>query len=61
MSSLKKTNIEEVKKQNANSGLSYNEVKQVLANTTGGKGTSIYSDTNVEEVRREIAQTIKET
>lgn len=46
------TNIEEVKRLNAQSGLSYNEVKELLARTTGGRGTSIYSSTNIEEVRR---------
>ena len=46
------TNIDEVKRQNANSGLSYNEVKELLAKTTGGKGTSVYSDTNIEAEKR---------
>lgn len=45
------TNIEEVKRQNDNSGLSYNEVKELIAKT-GGHGTGIYSDTNVNEVKR---------
>ncbi|CAM3181117.1 gamma-type small acid-soluble spore protein [Filibacter tadaridae] len=45
------TNIEEVKRQNDNSGLSYNEAKELLAKS-GGHGTAIYSDTNVEEVKR---------
>ena len=44
------TDIDEVKRLNANSGLSYNEVKELLAKT-GGKGTAIYSDTDVEEVK----------
>ena len=46
------TDINEVKSKNANSGMSYNEVKEWLAKTTGGHGTSIYSDTDVEEVKR---------
>ncbi|MET3697713.1 hypothetical protein SAMN05877753_104415 [Bacillus oleivorans] len=46
------TNIDEVKRKNANSGMSYNEVKQWLAKTTGGQGTSVFSDTDVEEVKR---------
>ena len=46
------TNIEEVKRLNAQSGLSYNEVKELLAKTTGGRGTRIYSNTNIEEVRK---------
>ena len=44
------TNIHEVKRKNAESGLSYNEVKELLAKT-GGKGTAIYSDTDAQEVR----------
>ncbi|MEG0259521.1 MAG: gamma-type small acid-soluble spore protein [Lysinibacillus sp.] len=37
------TNIDEVKRENAASGLSYNEVKEMLAKT-GGQNTAIYSD-----------------
>ncbi|MED1201599.1 hypothetical protein [Heyndrickxia acidicola] len=40
------TNIDDVKMKNAQSGMSYNEVKEWLAQTTGGRGTSVYSDTN---------------
>jgi hypothetical protein len=47
------TNIDEVKKLNAQSGLSYNEVYAYLAKT-GGKGTSIYSDTNIEEIKSKL-------
>ncbi|WP_053366528.1 hypothetical protein [Bacillus sp. FJAT-27245] len=47
------TDIEEVKRLNAESGLSYNEVKELLAKT-GGSGTAMYSDTDVEEVKRRI-------
>ncbi|WP_316568843.1 gamma-type small acid-soluble spore protein [Neobacillus sp. YIM B06451] len=47
------TDIEEVKRLNAQSGLSYNEVKALLVKT-GGKGTAMYSDTDVEEVKRQI-------
>lgn len=46
------TNIDEVKRLNAQSGLSYNEVKELIAKTTGGRGSAIYSDTNLEEVRK---------
>ncbi|MGN4127474.1 gamma-type small acid-soluble spore protein [Lysinibacillus sphaericus] len=46
------TNINEVKKKNAASGLSYNEVKELLAKN-GGQGTAIYSDTNIQEVKME--------
>ncbi|MCM3744756.1 gamma-type small acid-soluble spore protein [Sporosarcina luteola] len=45
------TDIEEVKRQNANSGLTYNEVKEVLART-GGIGTAQYSDTDPAQVRK---------
>lgn len=45
------TDIEEVKRQNANSGLSYNEVKEILAQT-GGKGTAQYSDTDPAQIRK---------
>ncbi|MBS4174816.1 gamma-type small acid-soluble spore protein [Bacillus sp. FJAT-49736] len=48
------TNIDEVKRKNAQSGMSYNEVKEWLASTTGGRETAIYSDTNVDEVKRKI-------
>ena len=44
------TNIHEVKKKNAESGLSYNEVKALLGRT-GGKGTAIYSDTDAQDVK----------
>lgn len=47
------TNINEVKQKNADAGLSYNEVKALLAKT-GGYVTAIYSDTDIEEVRQEI-------
>lgn len=35
------------------SGLSYNEAKLYIAMTTGGRGTEVYSDTNIEEVRKQ--------
>ncbi|GIO22117.1 gamma-type small acid-soluble spore protein [Oceanobacillus sp. J11TS1] len=46
------TDIEEVKRLNENSGMSYNEAKEWLAKSTGGYNTSVYSDTDIEEVRR---------
>jgi hypothetical protein len=46
------TDIEEVKRKNAQSGMSYNEVKAFIAQTTGGHGTAKYSDTNAEEVKK---------
>lgn len=47
------TNIDEVKRRNAASGLSYNEVLSILANT-GGHNTKKYSNTDPEKVRKEI-------
>jgi hypothetical protein len=47
------TDINEVKRKNAESGLSYNEVKALLAQS-GGKGTDQYSNTDVEEVKSRI-------
>ena len=43
----------EVKRKNAASGLSYKEVMEVLAKT-GGHGTAVYSDTNIEQVKNQI-------
>lgn len=37
------TDISEVKRENAASGLTYNEVKELLARS-GGQGTAMYSD-----------------
>jgi len=51
--SVSGTNIDEVKQKNAESGLSYNEVKALLAKQ-GGYGTAVFSDTNVDEVKQEI-------
>lgn len=53
------TNIEAVKKANQNSGMSYNEVKEFLAKTTGGHGTEIYSDTDLEDVSAQNQQSQK--
>ncbi|MFJ7952050.1 gamma-type small acid-soluble spore protein [Lysinibacillus sp. NPDC096418] len=44
------TDIIEVKRQNAASGLTYNEVKELIAKS-GGKGTAVYSDTNSDEIK----------
>ena len=43
------TDIEEVKRKNAEAGLSYKEVLELLVKM-GGKNTSVYSNTNAEEV-----------
>jgi hypothetical protein len=50
------TNINQVKKLNDQSGMSYNEVKEWMAKNTGGHGTALYSNTDVEEVKRQIKQ-----
>ena len=47
------TDIKEVKRLNAQSGLSYKQVKELLAQT-GGHGTAVYSNTNMEEVRKHL-------
>lgn len=47
------TDIEEVKRQNANSGLTYNELNALIAKT-GGLGSAQYSDTESNQVRNEI-------
>ncbi|MCP8967788.1 gamma-type small acid-soluble spore protein [Ectobacillus ponti] len=47
------TDIEEVRRRNAQSGLSYRQVKDLLAQT-GGRGTAVYSKTNAEEVRSRL-------
>jgi len=39
--------------QSRDSGLSYNEAKEWIAKTTGGYDTHLYSDTDVEKVKRE--------
>lgn len=50
------TNIDAVKRQNERSGMSYKEVQELLARTTGGRGTAIYSDTNIEKVKEQNQQ-----
>lgn len=53
------TDIDAVKKANENAGMSYNEVKEFLAKTTGGHGIDVYSDTDVEEVNEKNQQSQK--
>ncbi len=50
------TDIDAVKEQSWRSGLSYNEAKEWIAKTSGGRGTNIYSDTNAEEVKQKNQQ-----
>lgn len=40
------TDIEEVKRKNAESGMSYNEVKEFITKTTGSHGKGTYNDTD---------------
>ncbi|MGG2056592.1 gamma-type small acid-soluble spore protein [Lysinibacillus pakistanensis] len=47
------TDIHDVKRKNAEAGLSYNEAKRLLAQN-GGHGTAKYSDTDVTEVKQQI-------
>lgn len=47
------TDIEAIKEQARKSGLSYNEAKEWIAKTTGGRDTHIYSDTDVEAVKKQ--------
>ncbi len=53
------TNIDEVKRLNAQSGLSYNEAKELLVKISEGRGTAIYSDTEMDEVRRKNQQSME--
>ncbi|WP_397537207.1 gamma-type small acid-soluble spore protein [Rummeliibacillus pycnus] len=46
------TDIDEVKRKNAESGMSYNEVKAMLAKTNL-QDTAIYSDTNAPKIQTE--------
>ncbi|WP_039042850.1 hypothetical protein [Sporosarcina sp. ZBG7A] len=45
------TDIDEVKRQNANSGLTYNELNALIAKR-GGKGSAQYSDTDPAQVKK---------
>lgn len=47
------TDIEAVKQKNAQSGMSYKEVKEFLAKTTQGYGTAKFSDTKVESMKKQ--------
>lgn len=56
MNNNESSNIEAVKQQSRKSGLTYNEAKAFIAETTGGKGTQIYSDTDAEAVKQKNRQ-----
>lgn len=49
------TDIDEVKRQNAQSGMSYNEVKRTIENNES-IDTASFSNTNIEQVRKDIQQ-----
>lgn len=49
------TDVFHIKNKNAHSGMTYNEVKEYIARTTGGHDTKKYSNTDVDEVKAEIA------
>lgn len=49
------TDINEVKHQNAQSGLSYNETKKLLAKNIVNS-TAAFSKTDVEQVKKDIQQ-----
>ncbi len=50
------TDIEAIREQARRSGLSYNEAIEWIAKTTGGRDTHIYSDTDVEAVKKQNEQ-----
>ncbi|GGK01053.1 hypothetical protein GCM10007063_24150 [Lentibacillus kapialis] len=52
MTKHQQTDEESIKEQSRRSGMSYNEAKAFIAQTTGGRGTNIYSDTDTNEVKR---------
>lgn len=46
------TDIEAIKEQSRRSGMSYNETKEWITKTTGGRGTNVFSNTDAETVKR---------
>lgn len=44
---------EHLLQQSRKSGLSYNEAKEWIAKTTGGRDTHVYSNTDAEKVKQE--------
>lgn len=48
------TNIEEVKRNNANSGLTYNQVKELLAKKFGTTDPAYYSQTEIAAIKRKV-------
>lgn len=50
------TDIEDVKRKNAESGMSYNEVKEYIAKTRGSYDSSMYSDLDPRELKNKDQQ-----
>ena len=48
------TNIADVKRNNENSGLTYNEVKEILAKKTGNSDAGSYSQTNIKNAQKNL-------
>lgn len=46
------TDIEEVKRNNANSGLTFNEVKQLIAKTVGSEQAEFGSEPNIQNQQK---------
>jgi len=46
------TNIADVKSKNEHSGMTYNQVKKVLAKTTGNQDEGDYSQTDIANVKK---------
>lgn len=48
------TDIEEVKRNNENSGLTYSQVKELLAKKSGTKDMGSFSQTEIAAVKRKV-------
>ncbi|MRH44046.1 gamma-type small acid-soluble spore protein [Aquibacillus halophilus] len=55
----RETNIDSVKQANEESGMSYNEVKEYIAKTTGGHNTSKFSNTDIDQIREKLSNSTK--
>ncbi|MBU5467170.1 hypothetical protein KQI49_10095 [Virgibacillus sp. MSJ-26] len=44
---------QKILQQSRESGLTYNEAKEWIAKTTGGRNTHVYSNTDTEQVKQE--------
>lgn len=52
------TDIDDVKRKNDDSGMSYNEAKAFIAKTTGGHHTKFLSNTDVAAVKEKNQQSM---